>query len=243
MSAAEAFVISKTRISDQVYGYLRGEILSGRLAPGDRINLEALVERLKISKMPVKEAIGRLAAEGLLEVLPQRGTFVSRVDARDLAETYALRIALEVLAGKLAVAQVSKAELTRLRELIAEMETSSSKREAMLYIDKNFAFHELIINLSDNRRLIEFYRQLRTPIQMAGVHFGAEDWYERVGQDQKEHRHIVRALEQRNAAAVEKAITAHLERAQIAMVAHVERSTLSGAVPRAQASSNGIHKS
>jgi DNA-binding GntR family transcriptional regulator len=69
------FTINQLRISDQVYEYLRGEITMGRLVPGERLDLDQLVEQLKVSKMPIKEALGRLATEGLVDIQSRRGTF------------------------------------------------------------------------------------------------------------------------------------------------------------------------
>jgi GntR family transcriptional regulator, rspAB operon transcriptional repressor len=221
MAKANNFVINRATLSDQIYDYLRGEILTGRLAPASRLDLGELVERLKVSKMPVKEAIGRLATEGLLDVQAQRGTFVSRVDPRDLAETFEVRRALEMLAGELAVARIKKADIERLRALIAEMEKST---EVGRHLALNFEFHGLIVELSDNRKLIETYHRLRVPIQVAGIHYRSENWIERLAQEQKEHRAIVRALEQRDAEAVSRAIGEHIRRGGSSLLDDVKRS-------------------
>ncbi|HEY6401628.1 MAG TPA: GntR family transcriptional regulator [Blastocatellia bacterium] len=221
MAKANDFVINRTTLSDQIYEYLRGEILTGRFAPGHRLDVGELVERLKVSKMPVKEAIGRLAAEGLLDVKAQRGTFVSRVDPRDLAETFEVRRALETLAGELAVARANKADIERLRALISKMEKMD---EVGRHLALNFEFHGLIVELSDNRKLIETYHRLRVPIQVAGIHYRSENWVERIAQEQKEHRSIVRALEQRDAEAVSRAISEHIRRGGASLLEDVERS-------------------
>jgi DNA-binding GntR family transcriptional regulator len=221
MTTANDFVINRTTLSEQIYDYLRGEILTGRFAPGDRLDLGELVGRLKVSKMPVKEAIGRLAAEGLLDVQAQRGTFVSRVDPRDLAETFEVRRALEMLAGELAARRVRKSDTERLRALIAEMEKSD---EVARHLALNFEFHTLIVELSDNRKLIETYHRLRVPIQVAGIHYRSENWVERLAQEQKEHRAIVRALEQKDAEAVSRAISEHIKRGSASLLEDVERS-------------------
>jgi GntR family transcriptional regulator, rspAB operon transcriptional repressor len=221
MSTVGNFVINRATLSDQVYDYLRSEILTGRFAPGDRLDLGELVERLKVSKMPVKEAIGRLATDGLLDVQAQRGTFISRVAPRELAETFEVRRALEMLAGELACAHVKKADLERLRKLIAEMEHST---EVAHHLDLNFQFHSSIVELADNRKLAETYHRLRVPIQVAGIHYRSENWTERIAQEQKEHRAIVRALEQKDAEAVTRAIRDHIKRGGASLLADVERS-------------------
>lgn len=221
MTVTESFVINRTTLSDQIYEHLRGEILTGRVAPGERLDLGEMVKRLKVSKMPVKEAIGRLAAEGLLDVQAQRGTFVSQVDPRDLAETFEVRRALEMLAGELASSRVKKADIEKLRTLIGEMEKST---EVARHLELNFQFHGLIVELSDNRKLAETYHRLRVPIQVAGIHYRSENWVERVMQEQKEHRAIVRALEQHDAEAVVRAIAEHIKRGGSSLLADVERS-------------------
>lgn len=221
MATPQAFIINQTKISEQVYDYLHGEIVSGRLAPGQRLDLDELVERLKISKMPIKEAIGRLAAEGLLDIQARRGTYVGRVDARDLAETFEVRCALEMLAGELAAARATKADLNQLRQLITQMESSQDVGQ---HLELNFQFHGLIVQLSDNRKLIELYHRLRVPIQVAAIHYRSEDWMARVAQEQKEHRAIVRALEQKDAEAVSRAISNHIKRGSASLLEDVGRS-------------------
>jgi GntR family transcriptional regulator, rspAB operon transcriptional repressor len=221
MTETNDFVINRTTLSEQIYDYLRAEILTGRFAPGERLDLGDLVGRLKVSKMPVKEAIGRLAAEGLLEVQAQRGTFVSRVDPRELAETFEVRRALEMLAGELAASRVQKADLDKLRALVAEMEQST---DVGRHLELNFQFHSLIVELSGNRKLIETYHRLRVPIQVAGIHYRSENWIKRLAQEQREHRSIVRALEQRDAEAVARAISAHIKRGGSSLLEDVERS-------------------
>jgi DNA-binding GntR family transcriptional regulator len=223
MAASEAAIINATRISDQVYQYLRNEIVEGRLTPGQRISPDEFAERLNISKMPIKEAIERLVGEGLLEVQSRRGTFVARLDPVELAETFEVRCALEVLAGKLAVRHITKADIERLRQLIAAMEQSNAKTDVRLHLEQNAEFHELIVKRSGNRKLFETWRRLRTPIHVAGIHSRTDDWIDRVAREQREHRAIVRALEQRDPAAVEQAITNHIMRASGSLVEDVKQ--------------------
>jgi len=215
------FTINQVRISDQVYEYLRGEITTGRLVPGERLDLDQLVERLKISKMPIKEALGRLATEGLVDIQSRRGTYVGRVDARDLEETFAVRRVLEMLAGELAVGRIGESDLARLRKLIVRMEESS---EVAAHVELNFQFHGLIVELSDNRKLIEMYERLSVPIQVAGIHYRSEGWLERLAQEQQEHRAIVDALASRDAEEVARAISAHIGRGGRSLLEDVEKS-------------------
>ena len=194
MATPQVFIINQAKISEQVYEYLHGEITSGRLAPGQRLDLEALVEQRKISKMPIKEAIGCLASEGLLDIQSRRITYVGCVDPRDLAETFEVRRALELLAGELAAQGVTKAEINKLRDLIAQMEAS---QDVGPQLELNFQFHGLIVELSGNRKLIEMYHRLRVPIQVAGIHYRSEVWRAHCAGAKRTSRHRARARTKR----------------------------------------------
>lgn len=223
MTATETKIINQARISDQVYDYLRGEIVAGRLAPGERVSPEEFAQQLKVSKMPIKEAIERLASEGLFEIQARRGTYVSRLNAEELAETFEVRCALEVLAGRKAAERITKTDIASLHELIAAMERSTGKHDVRKHLDQNAAFHELILRLSGNRKLLETWQRLRTPLHVAGIHHRTDDWTSRVAQEQREHRAIVRALERRDPDAVQQAITQHIMRAGETLSKDIEK--------------------
>lgn len=224
MAAVENVIINQAKISEQVYDYLRGEIVAGQLVPGERLNLEEMAERLKISKMPIKEAIERLAGEGLLEVQARRGTFVSRLDPVELAEIFEVRCALEVLAGELAVRRIQDADLEKLNQLIEEMGQSTGQTNVGRHLELNFQFHGLLVELSHNRKLIEMYHRLRTHIQIAAIHYRSVSWVERVAQEQREHRAIVQALATRDTEQVSRAIREHIKRGGTSLLEDVERS-------------------
>ena len=224
MAAVENVIINQAKISEQVYDYLRDEIVAGQLVPGERLNLEEMAERLKISKMPIKEAIERLAGEGLLEVQARRGTFVSRLDPVEMAEIFEVRCALEVLAGELAVRRIQDADLEKLNQLIEEMGQSTGQTNVGRHLELNFQFHGLLVELSHNRKLIEMYHRLRTHIQIAAIHYRSESWVERVAQEQREHRAIVQALATRDTEQVSRAIREHIKRGGTSLLEDVERS-------------------
>src|SRR5205814_445701 len=127
--------IEKLSIAEHTYRYLRDAILQGHLAPGQRLQLHRVCERLAVSRMPVKEAIGRLVSDGLVEVQPRRGTYVARLDAREVAETFDVRGALEALGGELAAARVTDDDLARLRAQIAALEASGRAREVQKHVE------------------------------------------------------------------------------------------------------------
>src|SRR4051794_20214792 len=110
------------RMADTVFDRLHERIVSGDLAPGDRVAATEIAESLGVSRTPVREAILRLDAQGLVERQPYRGVVVTSVDHSAAAEVAALRIHLETLATRAAVPRLGPADLDHLRELHARLE-------------------------------------------------------------------------------------------------------------------------
>jgi DNA-binding transcriptional regulator YhcF (GntR family) len=103
---------------ERVYDHLRDEIMGDRLPPGTELSEVALSKELAVSRGPIREAMGRLAAEGLVTVRPRRGAEVRAITPAELIDSYQVREALEVLAVRLAVHRISDAELADLDELV-----------------------------------------------------------------------------------------------------------------------------
>ena len=103
-------------LAEQAATALRDEIYTGDLAPGAKINIDDAAERLRMSQVPVREALRTLAAVGLVDALPQRGYVVRAETLDDFLDTYNLRLVLEGLAAKLSAPNLELADLVRIRE-------------------------------------------------------------------------------------------------------------------------------
>jgi len=144
----------------RVYDHLRDEILSGSLTPGAELSEVALAESLGVSRGPIREAIGRLASEGLVTVRPRRGAVVSSLSKDEFIELYQVREALELLAVKLAVPRLGPDDITALQSLIDEMSTRAERNQVAAFFEANTAFHARLVDASGNAKLAEMYRQL-----------------------------------------------------------------------------------
>ena len=116
-----------TSLADKAYHEIRRLIVSLELAPGAVIDERELIERLEIGRTPVREALRRLSHEGLVEVYPRRGMFVTGVDVRDLARLSEVREVLEPEAARLAAERATDADREELRALLAELEGGASE--------------------------------------------------------------------------------------------------------------------
>jgi DNA-binding GntR family transcriptional regulator len=144
----------------RVYDHLREEILAGGLEPGAELAEVALSEQLGVSRGPIREAIGRLASEGLVTVRPRRGAVVRALSKEEFLELYQVREALELMAVKLAVPRLGPDDLAGLQQLIDEMAAHAERGDVPAFFEANAAFHGRLFELSGNGKLQELYRQL-----------------------------------------------------------------------------------
>src|SRR5260370_8022846 len=116
--------------------------MGGRLAPGTELSEVALSRELAVSRGPIREAMGRVAAEGLVTVRPRRGVEVRSITPEEVIESYQVREALEVLAVRLAVPRMTDADLADLDELVDRMAELAEKGAVAEFFTANAAFHE-----------------------------------------------------------------------------------------------------
>ncbi|TML67624.1 MAG: GntR family transcriptional regulator [Actinobacteria bacterium] len=144
----------------RAYEYLREEILSERLQPGTELQEVALSQELGVSRGPIREAISRLAAEGLVTVRPRRGAVVRLLSKEEFLELYQVREALEMMAVRLAVPRLGEQDLATLEGLIAAMSRYAERGEVEQFFEANAAFHAHLLEASGNQKLRELYGQL-----------------------------------------------------------------------------------
>jgi DNA-binding GntR family transcriptional regulator len=144
----------------RVYDHLREEILAARLQPGTELAEVALSEQLGVSRGPIREAMGRLAAEGLVTVRPRRGAVVRLLSKDEFLELYQVREALEIMAVRLAVPRLGPDDSTVLQKLIETMGKHAERNEVAEFFEANGAFHAHLLEASGNRKLQELYGQL-----------------------------------------------------------------------------------
>lgn len=163
--------MSVTSQSEIAYTHLRRQLSNGELRPGDRLVNRALADELGMSFIPVREAISRLASEGLVDRIAGAGAFVHEVDRRELSELYDVRLLFEPFAAAEAARHVTAHELREMEAILAEWETTGQAVLARkrgpgpkllnAWADANERFHERLVEASRNRWLAKLMRELR----------------------------------------------------------------------------------
>lgn len=216
--------VNHTRLSDQAYEVLRDSILRRELPPGHRLDLDDLQSQLGISRTPLKEAISRLATEGLITVVPRRGSYVTELTAQDVAERFDVRHILELGAVDEIVANLTDEHLENLREVYADLEALTTPEgitsDYFGFLDKDREFHRAMLRIAGNHLLLEIYEGLNIHLQVAKVFYMARD--KRTSLVGYEHREILKAMEARDAEGLRETLREHIQSAKQAVVSGIE---------------------
>lgn len=198
---------------------MREVILSGELKPGQQLVLTELAQRLSMSVMPVREAIGRLQGEGLVDQIPHRGARVSPVSSADLEDLYAVRIALETLATREAAAKFTEEDYERLAGVLEQYAKAYEADDAERGREMHSQFHLGIYELSGSPWVMrtipalwdaaDRYRRLSATLRGT-----LKDRYE-------EHQHILECCQRRDPAGAAAALEEHLCRTMTVVKAEI----------------------
>lgn len=145
----------------QLRDALEDEIVNGILKPGDRLDEAALAERFKVSRTPIREAFKYLVGSGLVETLPNRGTYVATIGLPQLIEMFEVMAELEGMCARLAARRITDAQSKELRSLFDGCAQAKERGDPDAYYYENERFHDCIYNASHNSFLAQQARQLQ----------------------------------------------------------------------------------
>jgi DNA-binding GntR family transcriptional regulator len=191
---------------DLCTNFLRSEIMAGRLVPGERIRPEAVAAHLGLSRMPVREALRQLDAEGLITLRPNRGAVVTQLDRDSVAEIYEMRAVLEGLCARHAAARANLADVEELDALVQAMRRVTT--DPLRWVERHEEFHARLCTLGGRLRAAGEARRLRLLLRPSLSAFAAQNRDpEALGH---EHDVIVDALRDRDGARAEQLAIAHV---------------------------------
>ena len=201
--------IVRETLHDKVVTRLRDLIVEGALPAGSRIPERELCERFGISRTPLREALKVLAAEELVELLPNRGARVARLNETDVENMFQVMGALEALSGSLACQRITEAELAEITALHYQMLAHYARRQLPEYFRANQAIHEAILDAARNPVLKATYLGLAGRIRRAryAANMSEERWAAAV----REHEALITALARRDGEAAARILKEHLD--------------------------------
>jgi DNA-binding GntR family transcriptional regulator len=205
---AQVIEISSLGLHDQVAARLRTQLVEGRIAPGAKLNERELCEQLRVSRTPLREAIKLLAAEGLVDLLPNRGAVAVKLTEADVLNAFEVLAGLEGMSGELASQRITDEELAELRGLHYDMLACHARSDLSGYYRINAAIHAAINSAARNPVLASTYRVVNGRVQALRfrTNQNAAKWKLAVA----EHGQMLAALDARDAAALRTVLVAHL---------------------------------
>jgi len=195
-------------LHQEVVVRLRERIVEGRIAPGAKLNERELSAALQVSRTPLREAIRMLAAEGLVELKPNRGAVVAQMSQQDVADTFELIAALEGQSGELAAQRITPAELAELRALHFEMLAAHARGDLPTYYRLNAQIHVGINAAARNKVLTQTWANINARLQALRFRSNVDHakWKRAVAQ----HQRMLVLLEQRDAPAMRTLMVTHV---------------------------------
>ena len=212
-------------LHDELLANLRDYIVEGNLADGARVPERLLCERFGISRTPLREALKVLAAEGLIDLLPNRGARVRALDAEDLRELFDVMGGLEALAGRLACERISDTETAAIENVHHEMYRHYLRRDMHGYFQCNQAIHRMIVEAAGNTALSATYASFAGRIRRVRYSANLATDRDRWGEAMREHETILDALRRRAGSELSDILFQHLRNKRKAAQAKVEDGT------------------
>jgi DNA-binding GntR family transcriptional regulator len=197
-----------TTTPDLIAETLRDEILRGAVEPGAPLRQEELADRFQVSRIPVRDALLRLEAQGLVHVYPNRGAFVVSLSTSEVREIYDMRILLE---GDLIERAVPRMTATDWRRIDAAHAESSRTAGTPDWGDADWAFHRALYEPSGRARQLDLVEQLRSTVARNSTRYGVLP--EHTARWVADHDAILEACRARAAVAARKRLESHLARA------------------------------
>lgn len=199
-------------IRKKVYHHIREKILSGAIAPGERLIESRLAQDIGTSRTPVREALHSLELEKLIKSIPRVGYIVEGINEQELEQICEIRNVIETLAAQWAIKKSHK-KLTRdLTKNVAKQREALNKRNLQGYVELDAQFHDIIAKLSGSDRLLELVQTLRRHMWRYRTHVVYA--FDTAIRSVEGHQRIVEAIEQGDVAAVVDVLQSHLKQAK-----------------------------
>lgn len=207
--------LEHTDLTEQTYAILKERILTRQLEPGEKVAVPEVANALGVSRTPVTDALKRLAGEGLVEIVPRRGTFVTELTARDVDELFSIRLIIELHAAECILNAAADGKVDELLVAIEDpmrgMEQAiedGDYRDYETFILNDRDLHLALVKLTGNQHLIRIYSGLNVHMRVARAHYlnNVED----ARQAQREHEAIFEAFRTGDGEEVQRSLAAHI---------------------------------
>lgn len=209
MDNFEVHMDASLPLRDVVFNTLRQSILRGQLKPGERLMEIQLANKLGVSRTPVREALHKLAQEGLVLTIPRKGAEVADISAKSLNDVLEVRRTLEALAIQLACERMTASQIEELEQAAQTFKDSLSSEDITKIAEADVEFHDVIHNATDNQKLIQLLNNLREQMYRFRVeHLRKKKYHPQLI---KEHEEMIRDIKARRKEAAKQVAKQHVD--------------------------------
>ncbi|MEC1522282.1 GntR family transcriptional regulator [Neobacillus niacini] len=203
--------IETSLLTNQVYKVLRGKIIDGKYKPGDKLDIYKLADEFEVSRSPVKSAINQLVHEGLLEIVPRKGTYVTQLQFTDFIEVLDARLMIEMWAAQKIIHTVSDTQLEEWGNIVEKMDSliAVNPFPFELYIELDVAFHKALVEWSNNKKIKDIYGSLNTHVALSRIVHPTS--LESTIKRHSHHHRLVEAMRERNLPTFLGVLKLHIE--------------------------------
>lgn len=195
-------------LNELAYLRFRQALITLRYKPGDYLNMAQVMVDLEVGRTPVNQAVHRLSAEGLLQILPRKGVMVAPLSVDDALELIEVRLVNEQLCTRLAAARITPAQLEQLREVNNRLAEACRQRDSLTMMACDNQFHHLLAAIAANRRLMDILSIIHAQAQRFWATTLADSGH--VEEVIAEHNAIIDALEASDTKTAENATRHHI---------------------------------
>jgi len=224
---ADIVSIPRAALHEQAATRLRQMLVENRIPPGAKLNERELAQVLQVSRTPLREAIKMLAAEGLVELLPNRGAIALALTEEDVRNTFEVMAGLEALSGELAAPRITEGELAEIKAMQFEMLAAYTRRDLPAYYRLNARIHNAINAAAKNPVLTMTYNQVNARLQ--ALRFRSNQDGDKWKRAVQEHEAMIEALCARDPGAMRQVLLTHLNNKRDVVLEQLRRQAGAGA--------------
>ncbi|EKN65629.1 GntR family transcriptional regulator [Neobacillus bataviensis LMG 21833] len=203
--------IETSLLTTQVYDVLRGKIIGRKYTPGEKLDIHKLAEEFGVSRSPVKDAINQLVHEGLIEILPRKGTYVTQINFSEFIEVLDARLMIEMWAAQRVIPKITDDQVEEWGQIVQEMDSllEVSPFPFEMYSKLDMKFHKMLITWAENTKIAEIYSSLNTHVSLSRIVHSTS--LESTKTRHKDHRRLFEAMQDRDLPTILGTLTLHLE--------------------------------
>ncbi|BCB02298.1 GntR family transcriptional regulator [Bacillus sp. KH172YL63] len=206
-------IVKKRQTTElRVYGHLKDALLARKIAPGTQLVEQIISEKMEVSRTPIRHALKRLEAEGLVQIIPNRGAFVVHPSREEIISFFELRKEIEFLTVKYGLPKVKKSDIPKLYTLLEEEQETYRQKDLLKYVELNKQFHLFLAEVSGNKFLTRYMDEMLT---QSNVYLFLFDVFYHIEPGEnvrsREHEDMVKAIENKDGQTLLELIDLHMK--------------------------------